>query len=220
MCGNGSRIYITYATTQGIAGKGGDKVLFNVRDDGEHVGFYDAKQGRAYVSMRDIPVVHKLSDNMYLANSGLANLVVFVDKPLDTTEISRKGEELSRAWSQYATDVTPILVNFVHQSEDGLHARCYDTGGQQEVISCGTASTAIVVCHAVMTARNGTTVEDGETVINWMGGCLTVKFHREDTSFSKLELGGPVGHVFSGRYFISWTICTLHLKLANNRTLN
>ena len=105
MCGNGSRICITYATTQGIAGKGGDKVRFNVRNDGEHVGFYDAKQGNAFVSMRDIPVVHKLSDSMYLANSGLPHLVVYVDNPLDTIDINKEGEELSQTWSQYATDL-------------------------------------------------------------------------------------------------------------------
>ena len=203
MCGNGSRICITYATTRGVVDKEDDKVLFNVRNDGEHVGFYDAIQRHAFVSMRDIPVVHKLSDTMYLANSGLPHLVVFIDKPLDALDINKEGQALSEAWSRYATDISPVLVNFVQQREDGLHARCYDTGGRQEIISCGTASTAIAVCHAVMTAQDDTAVEDGETVINWAGGALAVKFHREETSFSNLQLGGPICHVFSGRYFLS-----------------
>ena len=203
MCGNGSRICITYGTTRGLFGGGGEnEILFHVNNDGEHIGLYDASNGHAYVSMRDIPVVHKLSDTLYLADSGLPHLVVFEDRALDTIDINKEGLTFSEAWGRYATNISPVLVNFVRRDEHGLHARCFDTGGLQEIISCGTASTAIAVCDAVRTGGPTAAVGDGKTVINWTGGPLTVSYHKQNTRFTNLQLGGPVSHVYSGRYFI------------------
>ena len=166
------------------------------------MGRYDTSEEIGHVSMRDVPVVHRLSDTMYLADSGLPHLVVFGDKSLEDIDIIAEGHRLSQTWKQYASAISPILVNFVHHSGDRLYARCYDTGGLQEIISCGTASTAIAACHAAKTANDDVKVEDGERSVHWGGGVLKVKFHRENWSFTKLQLHGSVHHVFSGTYVI------------------
>ena len=60
------------------------------------------------------------------------------------------GRALSEKWKKFAKrDGEKVMVNFVEEKEGKVHARVYCVFADRELMSCGTGTTAVGVCHAV-----------------------------------------------------------------------
>ena len=144
MCGNGSRIFVTFVKMAGIHA-GTDDVTF-LAGDGIHHGNYDPQTREAWVTIRDIDAssVKMISENEYLVNTGLPHMVVFVD--YDVREIEdayQHGYEMTEKWKEFNVGTAYVIINFIYEKDGILHSRCCNRNIAGEIIACGTATGAI-----------------------------------------------------------------------------
>lgn len=186
MCGNGGRCITAFARKLGIIGK---EAAFKASDGDHYAEIISANAGlyQIKLGMNDVPEMQH--GNGYVAvNTGSPHHVVFVDDP-DQVDVVTEGQKIRNS-DLYGDKGTN--VDFVGVNNGQLYVRTYERGVEDETLSCGTGVTASALAFA---ARSGT---EGPVDIRTRGGLLRVSFQRSGTSFSHIELEGPVIHVFSG----------------------
>lgn len=91
-----------------------------------------------------------------------------------------------------------INVNFIEEKDSKLIIRTFERGVEDETLSCGTGTTAAVLCHAF---KNGQ--KEGQTNVVSRGGNLKVSYKTDiqTNTFTDIWLEGPVMRVFEGKTF-------------------
>jgi len=193
MCGNGIRCFSRYIVEEGYAGKrlkvetlAGIKEL-EVSFDG--TWWVKVDMGKPEFEAKKIPAKREiwgenfeiggLKFKLYAVNTGVPHVVVFVDTlDLDIVKIGRKIRFL---------DVFPegTNVNFARFDGSRFHVRTYERGVENETLSCGTGSVAVVAV-----AKKLGIAEKAEVVTK--GGILKIEV--ADTAY----MTGSATRVFDG----------------------
>ncbi len=184
MCGNGGRCIVAFAKQLGIIG---DSCHFNAVD-GLHYATIN-QQNIVSLQMTNVREIKCESDFTYL-NTGSPHHVVMVSD-LEQYDVYHKGKEI-RESARYHPKGTN--VNFVEKiNQDTFAIRTFERGVEAETWSCGTGATAV----AIAMFNNGQTTAT-EVHILVKGGCLYVKFTKEEGGFNSVYLTGPAQRVFEG----------------------
>jgi diaminopimelate epimerase len=193
MCGNGIRCFSRYVVEEGYAGKrlraetlAGIKEL-EVHFDGKW--WVKVDMGRPEFDAEKIPAKKDVwgedfqfegrNFRLYAVNTGVPHVVTFADSlDLDVVSIGRKIRSL---------EVFPegTNVNFAKFDGSRFYVRTYERGVENETLSCGTGSVAVVA----VAKRLGIT-DKAEVVTK--GGILKIEIR--ETAF----MTGPATRVFEG----------------------
>lgn len=152
MCGNGIRCFSRYVVEEGYAGnKLKVETLAGLKElEVSYNGTWWIKvdMGKPEFDAEKIPAkreiwgeefeIKKRKFKLYAVNTGVPHVVIFVDDlNLDVVRIGRKIRFL---------DVFPegTNVNFAKFDGSKFHVRTYERGVENETLSCGTGSVAVV----------------------------------------------------------------------------
>lgn len=184
-CGNGARCTVAFAQNLGIVQ---DQAEFTAID-GYH--YAQIQDDRYSILMKDVQKIEKRSASDFLLDTGSPHYVRFIDED-STIDIVAFGKEV-----RYSEEfkVVGVNVNVAKEiSPSVLYVETYERGVEDETLSCGTGVTAVALSYAFQNKLQG----DQEVSILTKGGKLSVAFHANGTSFSKVFLKGPALCVFEG----------------------
>ncbi|MCX8172139.1 MAG: diaminopimelate epimerase [Archaeoglobaceae archaeon] len=152
MCGNGIRCFSRYIVEEGYAGKKLKvETLAGIKElevSFDKIWWIKVDMGKPEFSAEKIPAKREIwgeefdvegkKMKLYAVNTGVPHVVVFVeDLNFDITHFGRKIRHL---------DVFPEGTNVNFARFDGVrfHIRTYERGVENETLSCGTGSVAVV----------------------------------------------------------------------------
>lgn len=181
-CGNGSRC--AFAFRSGLLGDR-STVQFTASDGRHSAKWVDSE---VEISMRDVPQVERLDQNMDLLDTGSPHLVIWTEDPavvdiLPEARSHRYGPRFSGEG---------VNVNFVRWHQGEMEMRTYERGVEAETLSCGTGVTAA----ALSAMARGHAKERCQ--VRTPGGNLQVSARSSGMGFSDVWLRGPVEGVYAG----------------------
>lgn len=184
MCGNGARCLIKYLSDIGIK-----KTTYRfLASDGVHEAEVDM-QGLVRLKMKDVPRISELK-NHFILDTGTLNYVQFV-QDLSKINVREEGRKI-----RYSEDFAAegINVNFVESLDNHrIFVRTYESGLEDETLSCGTGITAA----ALVSAHHGNGFN--EVIAESRGGKLSVEFELlKEKQYSNIWLCGAAEFVFKG----------------------
>ena len=182
-CGNGSRCIASYAHSLGLGEE--NFIAFEASD-----GLHQAEilpNDVVVIKMGDVGEVTKTSMGLYL-HTGSPHLVVPVEEILDYPV-----KEIGRSYRNDAK-FRPggTNVNFMQRWQDGVFARTYERGVEDETFSCGTGVVAAALVANLLYSMQQ------PIKIHTQGGVLSVSFQRVRQGFQSVYLIGPAKRVFDG----------------------
>ena len=190
MCGNGGRCTVAFAHFLGMIGT---ECTF-MAVDGPHEAIINKAGNWVELKMIDVNTINCKS-NHYVLNTGSPHYVTFVEK-VAQIDVFREGRNI-RYNDTYAAQ--GINVNFVENTENGLHMATYERGVEAETLACGTGVTAAAIAYACAYPKQAASfLQNGGIPVKAKGGDLIVRFKQEKHSFSDIWLCGPATFVYSG----------------------
>ena len=204
VCGNGSRCAAAYACQYGLVpAHQWDDFTF-ITGDGVHTATVkdmpaedageDSAGSRRYdvtISMADINRVLAVGTDGCYVNTGAAHYVHFLAPgiKLKSVDVIGEGRRLAALHAHLGGHLL-VIVNFVTvEGDTGVHARCYDTGSDTEILACGTASMAITVAVA---ARAGGSEGPQHMDVHWSTAAVRVGYTRTGDLFTHNSLRSVV----------------------------
>ncbi|NNF86582.1 MAG: diaminopimelate epimerase [Winogradskyella sp.] len=183
MCGNGGRCITAFANMLGIIS---ENAVFRAID-GLHQSRLEGE--KVYLQMQDVDTV-KINDSYVYLDTGSPHHVTLVN---DVEALNIKSEgALIRYSDLYGKD--GCNINFVQQvDETQFKVRTYERGVEDETLSCGTGVTAVAIAMSALNKTNKKQVE-----LETPGGELSVKFSKQNDSYSDIWLIGPATFVYKG----------------------
>ncbi len=193
MCGNGGRSIVAFAYNLGIIEKG--KFCTFDAVDGLHQGIIlNAENNRYQINLKmSDAAMPGMDDGNYILDTGSPHFVHLTEK--------MPGDFVTKAAAIRNNDKfrkEGINVNFIEEQDSKLIIRTFERGVEDETLSCGTGTTAAVLCHAY---KNGQ--KEGQTNVVSRGGNLKVSYKTDiqTNTFTDIWLEGPVMRVFEGKTF-------------------
>lgn len=187
MCGNGGRCIVAYAKDLGII----DKETQFMAVDGLHYAKISDSPAKYWVDLQMIEVDKVTKDQTaYVLNTGSPHYVQEVENLKDFS-VYQKGYEI-RNNETYRKE--GINVNFVERVDNGLFARTFERGVEDETYACGTGATAV----AMAMAKENNQIGHVQTPVKVLGGDLQINFDYDGQTFSNVFLCGPAKFVFKG----------------------
>jgi len=191
-CGNGTRCAVAFAHFIDI--------VFETCDiracDGVHSAIILNHTGKQYtiaLEMNDVAEIVKYPDGYFL-DTGSPHFVTFIKDDIFEFDVLREGN-IMRNDPRFSDGCN---ANFVTRYKEGLYARTYERGVEDETLSCGTGVTATALAWAIENNyANGKHTIDLTT----QGGAFQVEFMKNNACFSDVKLIGVAEHVFEGEFF-------------------
>ncbi|MBT8324453.1 MAG: diaminopimelate epimerase [Winogradskyella sp.] len=183
MCGNGGRCITAFANMLGIIS---ENAVFRAID-GLHQSRIEGE--KVYLQMQVVDTV-KINDSYVYLDTGSPHHVTLVN---DVEALNLKSEGARIRYSDlYGKD--GCNINFVQQvDESQFKVRTYERGVEDETLSCGTGVTAVAIAMSALNKTNKKQVE-----LETPGGELSVKFSKQNDSYSDIWLIGPATFVYKG----------------------
>jgi diaminopimelate epimerase len=185
MCGNGGRCIASFSKYLQIGNK---EVVFEAAD-GLHKAIFQ-NNGEVALEMIDVNKIEPLLEGIFL-DTGSPHLVLWVND-LMNFPVYQRGKEFrnSLIFQPGGTN-----VNFVEEKTGKVTVRTFERGVEKETLACGTGVTAVALATAFKRNKLGA----GETIIQAMGGQLTVKYRQIRLGiFEDIWLTGPAQFIFEG----------------------
>lgn len=183
MCGNGGRCITAFANMLGIIS---ENAVFRAID-GLHQSRLEGE--KVYLQMQDVDTV-KINDSYVYLDTGSPHHVTLVND-VEVLNIKPEGARI-RYSDLYGKD--GCNINFVQQvDESQFKVRTYERGVEDETLSCGTGVTAVAIAMSALNKTNKKQVE-----LETPGGELSVKFSKQNDSYSDIWLIGPATFVYKG----------------------
>ncbi len=185
MCGNGGRCSIAFANWKLFSGKETQFVAI----DGPHDGLIK-ENGWVDLGMIDVRNISRISDNVFVLDTGSPHYVYFVEAG-EEKDIIEFGKSI-RYSDEYQEK--GINVNLVWIQKGVIKVRTYERGVEDETLSCGTGVTACAIAFNEYVLG----AEKEKVAIEAEGGNLEVSFRKNGDVYTDIVLGGPVKMVFQG----------------------
>lgn len=195
LCGNGSRCAAAFAAHFIAPGK--HQFRFSAVDGMHNASVMDAHHSRPVVSvsLNQVTVPEKISQDNFFVNTGSPHLVRFVQN-MEGLDVTGLGREIRHA-GEWAPE--GVNVNFVeNMGNNTLSVRTYERGVEEETLSCGTGVTAAAIAAWFCDQQNK---DQNHYKIVTSGGELEVSFRSPENDlqvFSDIRLKGPAQFVFRG----------------------
>lgn len=182
-CGNGCRAIVHLANKLGVVGT---STSFIAHDGAHHAEILP--DGTIKVSIQDVKVIEKKSDEDFFVHTGTEHNVRFV-KNLDHYPVAEEGRKI-RYGDMYKPNGTN--ADFVELGADGsVSFRIYERGVEAETFSSGSGATA---CALVAARQRGLS---SPIHVKARGGNLVIEFQRDTIgNFKEISYTGPVELVF------------------------
>lgn len=191
MCGNGGRCIASFSKYLQMAT---DEVVFEAAD-GLHKAIFQ-NNGEVALEMIDVTWMEPLLNGIFL-DTGSPHLVLWVNDLLNFP-VYEKGKEYR---NNLVFQPGGTNINFVEEKDGKITVRTFERGVEEETLACGTGVSAVALATAFKKRKLGV----GETLIQAMGGQLTVKYRQISLGvFEDIWLIGPAQFVFEGT--ISWEV--------------
>ncbi len=191
MCGNGGRCIASFSKYLQMAT---DEVVFEAAD-GLHKAIFQ-NNGEVALEMIDVTRMEPLLNGIFL-DTGSPHLVLWVNDLLNFP-VYEKGKEYR---NNLVFQPGGTNINFVEEKDGKITVRTFERGVEEETLACGTGVSAVSLATAFKKRKLGV----GETLIQAMGGQLTVKYRQISLGvFEDIWLIGPAQFVFEGT--ISWEV--------------
>lgn len=182
MCGNGGRCITAFANDLGLVNP---ETIHFVAIDGPHKASITEKGVR--LKMIDV-VEFGAHDKDFVVQTGSPHYVRFVEE-VDKVDVFTEGRGVRNSPS-FVTE--GINVNFVERTQNGINARTYERGVEDETLSCGTGVTACAIASHIAFSM------ESPVPIKTLGGELMVSFQKTSKGFENVYLEGPAKFVFKG----------------------
>lgn len=186
MCGNGGRCIAQFAKDIGVVNEFAS--FFAI--DGIHTATY--KNNWVSLQMKELEVVEKRENNIFVLNTGSPHYVQFLDTDVEEIDLVAEAKKI-RYNNEFAQE--GVNVNFVSKQNEYLKVRTYERGVEDETYSCGTGVTAAAIAYHLFKKDFS---NQHNFQIQTKGGNLSVNYLYNNNKYSQVFLNGPATFVFEG----------------------
>ena len=181
MCGNGGRCLVSYALQLDIDLKTNSFLAI----DGVHK--FKVVDNEIYLKMKDVKDIVVKNGYNFL-DTGSPHVVQIVEN-VDEINVYDQGKKIMNEFQE----MNGVNVNFVSFNNDIIKCRTFERGVENETLSCGTGVVAVALY--IFKKKK---ISDNKIIVSTKGGCLSVSFKNDGSSFREIWLKGDINKIFDG----------------------